>query len=581
MNTNLSKIKREKMLKTIAEIKSKIKDDEVKKNLSLIEYELTKKKYGLIWEEHKERVDEELETKIPVLREVKSKQIQNNENEKYNFLLEGDNLHSLYLLEKTYKESIDCIYIDPPYNTGNKDFIYNDICVDELDGYKHSKWLSFMTKRLTIAQKLLKKDGMIMISIDDNEYAPLRMICDDIFGENNLLSVQHIQVRYSDKTLNEKNDWQPVMEYILIYAKNKNKFEANKPKEEYAIDKFVYEFQELTEGTKFKVKDRNVTVFKKGEWKIVKHKEPAINLLKETWVSGSIYSGTGNGNMVQNVIEPRIDVDGYGSLYKIEGLGEDGLGYRYFTGPKKVGATRSKMYSGVPIKRTEEIKDGDAVKYKSIPNYHDFSADFGNIRHEGGIGFNSGKKPVKMIKEFINYHKNKDAIVLDFFAGSGSTGHAVLELNKEDGGHRTFILCTNNENNICEEVTYPRIKNVIEGYGKYNPLKANFKYYKTHYIPKKDDEDNDIQENLLLDIKSLIELQNRAEVDNKKLRIILTEEEVDKFSENIEEVKKCKKLYLSTDILLTAKQEQLFEDNNIKIYVIPECYFQDEIMEVQ
>ena len=581
MSTNLSKIRRDKMLNTISKIKENIDDEETLQNLSLIEYELTKKKYGLLWEEHEEKVDEELKTKIPTFEEVKDKEIVSNKDDKFNFLLEGDNLHSLYLLEKTHKEKVDFIYIDPPYNTGKEDFVYNDKYIDEFDGYMHSKWLSFMNKRLYLAKKLLKTDGIIMISIDDNEYAQLKLLCDEVFGLDNLLSVQHIQVRYADKTLNEKNDWQPVMEYVLIYAKKKDCFVANKPKEDYSIDKFIYEFEELTTGYEFEVKGRKVTVFKKGEWKLIKHKKPAINLLKETWVSGSIYTGTGNGTMVQNVIEPRVAEDGYGSLYKIDGLGEDGLGYRYFTGPQKEGATRSKMFSGVPLKRSEEMDNGESVKYKSIPNYHDFSADFGNIRHEGGIGFNSGKKPVKMLKQFINYHKNKNAIVLDFFAGSGSTGQAVLDLNKEDGGNRTFILCTNNENKICEEITYPRIKNVITGYGKYLPIKSNLKYYKTTFIPRLNTDEENIQENLLLNIKNLIQLENGISIDNERIKVILDEDEIDKFSLKDEEVKQCERLYISSDILLTAQQVKTFDDNNVEVFIIPEYYFDNEIKEVQ
>src|SRR5574344_1981092 len=164
--TNLSKIRREKMLHTIKEIKKNIVDEETLNNLSLIENELTKKKYGLIWEEHEERVDKELETQIPTFEEIKDKEIVSNPNEKFNFLLEGDNLHSLYLLEKTHKEKIDVIYIDPPYNTGNKDFMYNDEYVDVENEYKHSKWLSFMERRLQIAKSLIRIDGYIFISIN-------------------------------------------------------------------------------------------------------------------------------------------------------------------------------------------------------------------------------------------------------------------------------------------------------------------------------------------------------------------------------------------------------------------------------
>src|SRR5574344_113050 len=153
--TNLSKIRRDKMLNTISEIKKTITDEKTLTNLSMIENELTKKKYGLIWEEHEERVDKELETQIPTFEEIKDKEIVSNPNEKFNFLLEGDNLHSLYLLEKTHKEKIDIIYIDPPYNTGSKDFIYNDKIIDEENEYKHSKWLSLMDRRLKIAKSLI------------------------------------------------------------------------------------------------------------------------------------------------------------------------------------------------------------------------------------------------------------------------------------------------------------------------------------------------------------------------------------------------------------------------------------------
>ncbi|MGA2910694.1 MAG: site-specific DNA-methyltransferase [Candidatus Microgenomates bacterium] len=455
-----------------------------------------RKKYGIVWEDKPEEVVELCKTKLPVLEELKKREIATSKEDPTNILIEGDNYHALSVLNYTHKGEVDLIYIDPPYNTGSKDFVYNDRYVDTEDGYRHSKWLNFMDKRLRLAKNLLKNDGIICISIDENEQAQLKLLCDEIFGETNRISTLHIQVRYSGKTLNEKNDWQPVMEYVLIYAKNGNSFRANKPTVEYSIDKFNYEIKELTQGTEILVKNRRVTIFKKGEWKILKHTESGKNLLKETWVSGSIYSGTGNGTMVQNVIEPRVLVDGYGSLYKIEGLGEDGLGFRYFTGPQKVGATRSKMYTGIPTVRAEELNEGNAVRYLSIPNYYDFSPDFGNIRSEGGVPFNSGKKPVKMLKQIINYHKNKNATILDFFAGSGTTAHAVMEINKFDSGSRKFILCTDNEDNtgsgtkIAEDICYQRIMNVIKGYNHKTGLGGTLKYFKTAFVDSAPSDEN-------------------------------------------------------------------------------------------
>ena len=176
---NLSQIKRDKMISFLEKLKEQHVDDDSLIALNQIEKELTSKKYGLVWEEHEEAVDVMMKDNIPVFsEEVENEMLDNPENEDCNFLLEGDNLHSLKLLEKTHKGQIDLIYIDPPYNTGHKDFIYDDSFVDKVDGYSHSKWISFMEKRLSYAQSLLKPAGTIFISIDDNEYANLKLLCD-------------------------------------------------------------------------------------------------------------------------------------------------------------------------------------------------------------------------------------------------------------------------------------------------------------------------------------------------------------------------------------------------------------------
>ena len=209
-------------------------------------------------------------------------------------------------------------------------------------------------------------------------------------------------------------------------------------------------------------------------------------------------------------------------MYKVHGRGEDGLGYRYYTAPQRTGATRGKMYSGMPLSRVEEMKtEQGAIRYAPIPNFYDFSADFGNIRHEGGIGFNSGKKPVKLLKFLINLHKDKRITVLDFFAGSGSTGHAVLEANRDDGGKRSFLLCTNNESGIAEEVTYPRIKNVVEGYSGFEGIPANVRYFKTSFVPRSDVSD-DTRRSLIENSTEMLcvkESTFKKVADNKKFKI--------------------------------------------------------------
>ena len=221
MSTNISKAKREELLREVAEIRSKLldnKDENTEKllvYLSNIEKDIDGKKYGLVFEEHREAVDELLEGNVPVLVEDESLKIDNGG--KQNFLIEGDNLASLKLLEKTHKGKIDLIYIDPPYNTGHKDFIYDDAFVDKSDGFVHSKWLSFMKTRLQHAKNLLKPKGTIFISIDDNGYAALKLLCDSIFGENNLISsiIWNSRKSVSNDAVVSLNH-----NYTLIYTRN-------------------------------------------------------------------------------------------------------------------------------------------------------------------------------------------------------------------------------------------------------------------------------------------------------------------------------------------------------------------------
>ena len=444
---------------------------------------LEKEGYGLKWEDKPEAVADLCDTQLPVLKEDKTKEIISDTNLPTNFIIEGDNYHSLFTLNFTHKKKIDLIYIDPPYNTGNKDFIYNDKYIDKEDTYRHSKWLSFMSKRLKLAKQLLKESGVIFISIDDNEMAQLKLLCDKIFGDNNYITTLNIQVRYADKSLNEEKTFKPLLEYVLVYARNSNKFIVNRPQIEYTSEKFIYEIIELKKGKNIIQNNHNVSVFKKGEWKIIKHNLNSNELLKETWISGSIYTTMSYGKVFQQVVEPRIIEDGLECLYKVHGRGEDGLGYRYYTGPKKANAKRGKMYSGIPTERINEMEsENGAIRYLPISNLQDYSAEFGNIRHEGGIPFNNGKKPVKMLKELINMHTKKDITILDFFAGSASTAQAVLEINEDDDGSRKFIICTNNENNICDDVTYPRVKNIVLGYSKFVGIPANVKYFTQTFV---------------------------------------------------------------------------------------------------
>lgn len=365
-----------------------------------------------------------------------------------NLIIKGNNLLALHSLKKRFAGKVKLIYIDPPYNTGNDSFNYND-------NFNHSTWLTFMKNRLVVARELLSEDGAIYISIDDKEQAYLKILLDEIFGKDNFLTQFNFQVRYADKSIaTETMAFKPLIEYTLMYAKNYTQFKANQPTVPYTDDKFIWQIQELTNGSIEEIDGNKVGIFKKGEWKLVQV-EANVDALKETWISGSIYSKMSYGQVYQKIVEPRVSIDGNGTLYKVYGRGEDGLGYRYYTNPQKATANRGKMFSGMPLERKKEIEDGKAVKYLPIVNFADFAGDYGNIRHEGGVALNSGKKPEKLLKILMEYVTNEGDIILDFFGGSGSTAATAHKMDRQ------YILIE--QMDYIEEKIVERLNNVIKG----------------------------------------------------------------------------------------------------------------------
>ncbi|MEE6669831.1 site-specific DNA-methyltransferase [Pediococcus acidilactici] len=398
----------------------------------------------------KPEIDELLEPKIFVNAK---KYDQNGEQDvaKFhdnNLVIKGNNLIALYSIKEKYAQKIKFIYLDPPYNTGSDSFEYND-------KFNQASWLTFIKSRLEICQDLLKEDGCIYISIDENEYAYLKVLMDEIFGEDNDLITFHMQVRYTNKSLNEKNDFQPVMEYGIFYAKNKQRFVPNKPYEEYDVSKFRFAIKELgTPDETVTLGGKKVEIFKPGNYKINKV-SPSIKGLKETWASGSVLKGNTSGKFFDQFLSKRKGEDGLKVLYKVYGIGEDGLGFRYFTGPQKATSIRGKFYSGIPLNKLKQIKTGEARKYKPIVNYYDFSGAVGNIRQEGGVSLNGGKKPEKMLNMLLNISTNKGDIVLDPFSGSGTTAAVCLKTG------RKFVAIEQIDNQI--ELIKARLVNCING----------------------------------------------------------------------------------------------------------------------
>lgn len=416
------------------------------------------KKYGLVWEDKPEDAEERLREALPILHEVKNKAILSSEPDAPNhILIEGENLHALVALTYTHAGMIDVIYVDPPYNTGNKDFVYNDSYIDSEDSYRHSKWLSFMEKRLRIAKTLLSEKGVIFISIDDNEQANLKLLCDEVFGQEKFVALVPWRKRTakSDVPHGLSQDY----EWILCFAKTD--FVAG-------VEKETRKYYETPD-------------FPNKPWRV-------HDLTKQT-------SAGERPNSFFTMTNPKTGAEYPANPNRTWAITQDTF-WEYYNAKRIVfpGDYDFLRISKPALrywKEDDEKKAGDLFGFTSVstnfPNEvgmtqdgtKDIDAVFGNKV----FGF---PKPLSLIKYLLHIAtpRAKNVTVLDFFAGSGTTLHATMQLNAEDGGHRQCILVTNNENNICEEVTYERNKRVINGYTtpkgvEVQGLKANtLRYYK-------------------------------------------------------------------------------------------------------
>ncbi|MCR5555645.1 MAG: site-specific DNA-methyltransferase [Bacteroidales bacterium] len=607
MSTNISKLHREDLLGKIQQIRTYIASAPQDQNTgNLLQYldELVKdvkgKKYGLVFEQHRETIDETLETHVPVLTEQSDLFIDNGGQ--MNFLIEGDNLASLQLLEKTHKGKIDVIYIDPPYNTGNEDFIYDDNYIGEDDAFRHSKWCSFMSKRLRLAKNLLTQEGVIFIQINDIEVAQLRMMCDEIFGDENFLNIISVNMKNVAGASGggEDRKFKKNCEYILIYAKNYDTFplfngaydyrKLGELVEEYKATGISWKYNSVLvdKGQKVYVDStvdgdgNEIKIYKRIGLKSLSIAQFAkLNNISTQDVYNLHYEKIYRTTMPQSSIRPRVmkrmeEIDKFFDYISIEYVPKTG---------KNKGILYEQFYSGEKynlfawLGDVTEVIDGIAYKKDLQGTYWNFVGGTKNLTKEGNIEFSNGKKPVDLLKRIISLYPQKNITVLDFFAGSGTTGHATIAQNEEDEGTRNFILCTDTQKkNICFEKTYQRIKNVLKGYttdkGKvFAPHKGSLKYYKIDFVPINEQVYYEYADELLSHIRELVELENGVNFNgNSDIAIVLTDEEMEKF---VAENNTAKILYRGHDVLLSAEQEKFLQSHGIRVNVIPDYYYKE------
>lgn len=507
-----------------------------------------RKKYGIVWEDKPEKVAELCKEKLPVLEEDTKKEIKTDDKKPVNILIEGDNYHALSVLNYTHKGAIDVIYIDPPYNTGNgAGFLYNDKIVDKNDSYRHSKWLSFISKRLNLAKNLLKRNGIIFISIDENEIAQLKLLCDEIFGEKNMIVIHVWRKTVGGKSQGKISTQH---EYVLAYAKSEPNLKiSNLPLSEDLLKKYKYQD-------------------KRGRY-----------LLREL--------GQGKGLSYSAGLYYEIKAPDGSTIPKPP----EGKGYRWTKKKWEWGLRIDPPYSVVKKVRGRWIpfakqyldydNEGNKIERGIWP--HSWLDDKGHTRTGtkdlddilGKHGF-SHPKPVKLIKYLISLIDRKDAIILDFFVGSGTTAQAVIELNKEDKGNRKFIINTNNEGNICTEVCYPRIKKVIQNLEKESKSKlvsnrpGGLKYYKTDFVDAEPTDENKhrmvdkstemlcLKEDCFDDVMNGKRFRIFKNGQDKHLGIIYDDDGIEPFKKEAKRLKKRFVVYVFS--LDESAREDEFED---------------------
>ena len=540
---------------------------------ALIELLKTHKKYGLVWEDKPEGVEERLREELPVLTEVKERAIISEDPDAPNhILIEGDNLEALTALTYTHAGKIDVIYIDPPYNTGNKDFVYNDTFVDSEDSFKHSKWLSFMSRRLKIAHKLLSNSGVVFISIDDNEQSQLKLLCDEILGERNFVT----KCDWRKKTgANDAKDIATITESILVYANNR----------EQTLQNPIWNRDESSRDMdRFKLQDEYVET--RGRYYL------------DTLDRGGLqYSDSLNYGIIApdgGIIYPNgrdtFVNDGWiwkWSKEKVEWGIENGF-LEFVKSKKSAGSKftiKYKVYENVDNEGNIKVKVGRAFSNLILePINQQGNAEMTSI-FEGKSPF-SNPKPMGLIRYLLKIVDRPEITILDFFAGSGTTLHCVMQMNAEDGNNRKCILITNNENQICEQVTYVRAGRAIRGYTTPKGIQVeglpnnSLRYYKTNFVGRERSSQNMRQ--LVYAATDLLCIKEDLYTEVKQFGSLKLKSTVARYFEG----KDKRMLVIYNELAVPAIADEIAKmafSGKVKIYVFaPGNYaYDDEFFEVQ
>lgn len=635
---NITKQKRDEMLAFLEQLKADHNDDASIRAFNEIQNHLTEKKFGLVFEEHTEEVDEKLLTHIPVLCADKDRRLCKDESKPWNFIIQGDNLQALYLLEKTHRGKVDCIYIDPPYNTGARDWKYNNDYVDGQDVFRHSKWLSMMKSRLLIAKRLLNpNDSVLIVTIDEKEFLHLGMLLEDLFPQAN---IQMISSLISRKGAARFNEFTRVNEFIFFVMNGDYKIHAlddadyafkdeevhwqsyrrssinnvrtSRPRQFYPIyvNTTTNKIEEIGDAIphnvdRFSVKQRPncVAVFPVRDdgtemlWGLTP--DVCRERASKGYLKASKYTPDKPQQfVVQYLMSGTIDDINAGKI-KVLGYNDDG---------------------SVIAKNNETRKIMPKSQWSK--DTHD-ARDFGNkvIKNIFGVRFDFPKS-LYAVTDSIRYflYEKKNAVVVDFFAGSGTTQHAVNLLNAEDGGNRRCIMVTNNEISLEEEkrllseghqkgdeeweelgiakyVTWPRTECSINGVdingnslkGEYlvkdaagnaipmsQGFTCNVKFFKCDWTPRKP-EDYLLSNALCLHIREMIELQNHIEIDNKKYVLILNKSDFNKYVMDPDVFEQIEQIWVNQNIVFDPAQLKLLRIKNFKY--VPREFFGQELRE--